>query len=148
LRASLAASAVTAVVLTATALRLGVLFPSDDRTLADLLDAVVPGSSRERPSIDVAAMLLAFVAVVTVLIVRTGEHGLTARLLAWARVAASVVVSLPFIGAWLLAFGPEGTALYVVWAILSVLAWIMTLLLYGTYRGPKLVASDTSAPDR
>ena len=92
-----------------------------------------------RPSGDVAALLLAFVGVVVAFVVRPGEHALTARLLTVARVLAMVGVTLPFVGAWLLTFGPRGSALTVMWWVLAGLGWMMTVLLYLTLRGPRLV---------
>ncbi len=122
LRSSLAVTAAVAVMLTITGLRLDQLF--DPATTL---------------SGDVAALLLAFVGVVAALVVRPGEHGLTALLLSYPRATTLAAVGLPFIGACLLAFGPAGTALRIWWWVLAGCAWLATALLARTYRGPRLL---------
>jgi hypothetical protein len=103
------------------------------------LDGLVSTNVRNRPSVDVAAVLLTVVAVLAALIVRAGEHPLTSRLLFWARVAALSVTAQPFLAACMLAFGPSGSALKSFWALSAAWSVLGAAALAGTYRGPGLL---------
>ncbi len=129
LRSSLATVAAVALVMTLSATRLGVV-----------VDA--PRGQPARPSGDVAALLLAVVGVVVALIVRPGEHPLTTHMLTWARAVTMAGVALPLVGAWLLAFGPRGTLLTVLWWVLAIVGWVATVVLAITYRGPNRVMTQ------
>jgi hypothetical protein len=110
-------------------------------SLVDLAD------DASRLSVDVAAILLTLVATLAAFVVRMGEHALTSRLLFWVRATILLVVGQPFVAAWLLAFGPVGTALHVLWWAAAVVSLGGAAALERTYRGPELLHS-VSQPER
>lgn len=124
LRVASSAVLLTTLLLVATWLRLGALEAS-------------------RSGTDAAALLLGFSALIAAVIIRPGEHALTARLIVWARAIALVAIGLPIVAAYLLAFGPEGSALARWWFGLAGLSTVTTCVLWRAYAGRKLLVTAT-----
>lgn len=127
LRSSLGAATAIAVMMTASSAR---------------VETLLHPRRSGRPTVDVAAILLTLVAVLAAIVVRSGEHALTSRLLVGPRTLVLTSVAVPFIGAWFLAFGPTGAALRYCWWLLAGISWCPVLALATTYLGPRSEPGD------
>lgn len=82
--------------------------------------------SRERLNTDPAAFAVALLGVITLAVIRVGEHAYTARLLRRLRVAALMAAVLPIAAAWLLVFPGPGRVLSDGWGVLVGVSWFLT----------------------
>lgn len=128
LRTCMVASFLITILMAGSGLRLHELFARDSS-----------GDVSRVSSVDAAAVLLTLVAVAGAFVVRLDEHALTSRILSWLRGTALVAVAAPFVGAWVLAFGPSGHPVTVIWWILTGLDAACSLALVGAYAGPRLL---------
>lgn len=96
-------------------------------------------ASSRTVSTDVAALLMAVVALVLSFAIRIGEHPVTARTVSGVRVVTVLAAVLPLVDGWLLAFGPSGSGLKIAWWVVAVVSWILFGLVAWAYRGPNSV---------
>lgn len=94
-------------------------------------------------SVDAAAVFLTVVAIAGAYVVRPGEHALTSRRLFWIRGVVLVCVSMPFVGAWVLAFGSSSWEW--LWWVLAIVSLCCASVLVRSFYGPRLLPQD---PDR
>ena len=90
-------------------------------------------------STDVAALLMAVVALVLSFAIRLGEHPVTARTAVGVRIATIASAVLPLANGWLLAFGPTGRALQAAWWWAAIASVALLVLVGFAYRGPSAV---------
>lgn len=83
---------------------------------------------------DPAAFTGALLGVVSLVVVRSGEHAYTARLVRGVRVVSVAVASFPLVGAWLIVFPGPGELLEWGWGVLAAASVAATLLLVGAFR--------------
>lgn len=95
-------------------------------------------------SSDPAAVTAALLGIISVGVVRSGEHAFTSRLVRPLRALALASASIPFLGAWLLAFMDPGGVRTILWALLAVLATLCAvgLVLVTLRRAPSPAHPD------
>ena len=99
----------------------------------------VGGFTGQTVSTDVAALLMAVVALVLSFAIRLGEHPVTARTALGVRVMTIGAAVMPLIDGWLLAFGPAGDGLQTAWTVTAVASVVLLALVGFAYRGPRAV---------
>lgn len=91
---------------------------------------------QERINTDPAAFAVALLGVISLGVIRVGEHAYTARLLRRLRIAALAAAVLPIGAAWLLVFPGAGEVLSVGWTVLVGVAWVLAGGLVAVWRAP------------
>jgi len=103
-------------------------------TVASAVAAPTPGLPPQpgRITADAAAVVVGAVAIVAAVVSRPGDHALTARVVRSIRHLTWLILSIPYVAALTLSFGPTGDsldlALRVLAALSTVLAVAITLL--------------------
>lgn len=101
-----------------------------------------------RVNTDVAALLMAIVALLVALVVRAGEHPLTSRFVTAVRLVTVASALLPLAGAWLLAFGPsEEQRLTDLWWALAFASLIPATVALAAYGRANLVTPTSYDSD-